>query len=118
MTGYIDYLADEEQSGYFAALHGFCGQFIRVDPAGGHLGFFVALGSVWRNFPVMNLAFHFIESAIRPSLWRMQLEPALRQSNGQRSVQCGFSRRKIAARAVLPQPSRNLPFRSQVDRDR
>src|ERR1039457_7662734 len=87
MAGHVDYLADKEQPRYSAALHRFCGEFIRVDPAGSHLGFFIAFCSVGQNFPAMNLALYFVESGIGPPLGRMQFEPTLRQSNGQRSVQ-------------------------------
>ncbi len=112
MAGYIDYLADEEQAGYFAAFHGLCRELIGVDPAGGDLCFLVAFGSVGQNFPVMNLVFHFVESGVCPSLWRMKFEPALCESNGQGSMQCGFRGRKIAAGAILPQRGHNLEPRS------
>src|ERR1039457_7386608 len=56
MAGHIDYLADKEQPRYSAALHRFCGEFIRVYPAGSHLGFLIAFSSVGQNFPPMNLA--------------------------------------------------------------
>src|ERR1035437_8392215 len=115
MAGHIDYLADKEQPRYSAALHRFCGSFTPVNTAGSHLGFFIAFGSVWQNSPAMNLALHFVESGIGPPLGRMQFEPTLRQSNGQRGVQCGCRRRKIAAHAVLPQHSSDLQPGSQVN---
>src|ERR1035438_6670457 len=83
MTCNIDYFADKEQSGNSAALHGFCRQFIRVNPAGSHLGFFVAFRSLRQNFPAMNLALHFVERGIVPALRRVQFKPALCQSDRQ-----------------------------------
>src|SRR5580704_12676780 len=82
MAGHIDHFTNKEQPRYFPGLHGFCGELVRVDPAGSHLGFFVAFGTVGQDLPVMNLELHFIESGIGPPFRRMQFEPALRQSNG------------------------------------
>jgi len=45
MAGYVYDFADEEQTGDFAALHGFGGELAGVDAARGYFGFLEAFRS-------------------------------------------------------------------------
>ena len=45
VAGDVDNFADEEEAGDFARFHGFAGEFVGVDAAGGDFGFFVAFGA-------------------------------------------------------------------------
>src|SRR5208282_5374944 len=77
MAGDVDDFADEKQAGDFAALHGFGGELVGGDTAGGDFGFLVALGSCGRDRPAVRLIFQVGEGLIRPEGWSVEIEPAV-----------------------------------------
>lgn len=77
MSRDIHNFADEKQSWYRAALHGFRGQFICIDAPRGDLRLLVAFRPSGQDFPMMNPVFQILQCSSVPALGRMQFDPAV-----------------------------------------
>ena len=93
MAGDVDDFSDEVEAWHFAALHGFGGELVGIDAAGGDLSFFVSFGSCGSDLPRVQLLFEIVETLIRVRRWRMQFEPALGEAIRQERARATCGRR-------------------------
>ena len=77
VAGDVDDFADEKEAGHFAAFHGFAGEFVGVDAAGGHFGFFVAFRVGRNDDPFVQIAFEPVQCFVGPRGRGVYVEPAL-----------------------------------------
>ena len=117
MAGDIHDFANKEETGDFAAFHGFAGKFIGVHTAGGDFGFFITFGSCRSDDPFVNLTLESFERLIRPLGWSVEIEPAHGKTLRENSLQLGAHGRDIPDFA-LAQGRGDVTAWSQVHSDR
>src|SRR5208282_3852885 len=80
VAGNVYDFADKKQAWDLAALHGFGGELVGVDSAGGDFGFRVAFGSCGRDRPGVRLIFQVGKRLIGPRSRSVEIDPAVSEA--------------------------------------
>src|SRR5271157_5347709 len=116
VAGDVNDFADEEETGNFAGLHGFAGEFVGVYAADGDFGLLKAFSSCGCEGPSLYVLFESGQRGIRPGAGRVVVQPCFCQAFGEELLEGFFCGGQIA-RACFADGGGGIAVGSEIDAD-
>src|SRR5215475_4117580 len=88
----IHHFSDEEEARKVSAFHGFAGEFVSIDPSGCHFCLLVTFRACRLHRPIVDSALELFQSGIGEILWRVKLEPAVKETLRQNALKSALER--------------------------